>query len=150
MRAAIIFLCGAVFALGVQALAGNMNPLFSKQCAVEHGLYDTTHDVDTLHRFKIGKSESLEAELEQDVLLDATLLNSLLKDKALSESDRKRINGDLRLISVMNEKFTIESWRSDKEFVKVLEAAQHDDEAHVAKLRCFDWSQPMWVGKPLC
>lgn len=112
-----------------------------------YAIYPQASNIDKLHKLKIGEVSKLEKTLEIQLSTNAILLYHLANHEAIKPNDAKRINEMLRLLSVMNEKFEIEAWRTDSELQSVFAEAQKQNPEHVKKLRCLDWSKSMWVGK---
>lgn len=112
-----------------------------------YAIFPLVTNIDKLHKLKIGEVPELEKTLETQLSIDAKLLHYLANHETIKPNDAKRINEMLRLLSVMNEKFEIEAWRTDAELQSVFEKAQKQNPDHVNKLRCLDWSKGMWVGK---
>jgi hypothetical protein len=100
-----------------------------------------------LHDIKINKVDEVEKSFEKNIEYDVISYNKSIEQ---SKSDPDEMNKFLILASVMNEKFEIQSWKSNAELQKAFSSAQQRDSKYTAEVRCRDWSQPMWAGKPKC
>jgi len=115
-----------------------------------HILVSTSSTAEKLHRMKLKQYVSVEKSMEETITANAKTLAGSLSNKSMSEYDASKIYRVLRLLSVMNEKYTIEEWRSNTELNEIFNMAQKNDPKHTAQLRCFNWSKPMWVDKKGC
>jgi hypothetical protein len=73
-----------------------------------------------------------------------------LEGTSLFESDREKIIKMMVLVSVMNEKFEIESWRENTELQSIFKKVQALELNEAKQFRCEDWSRPMWAEIPEC
>ena len=112
--------------------------------------HQVTNTTDLLHRIKINDVASLENDLEEQIASDVRDIVQLIKRGAISSEEAQRLNEHLVMISVLNEKFEIPSIKASKELIIELKLAQKKYPELVQKLRCNDWSKPMWVGKDVC
>jgi hypothetical protein len=117
---------------------------------VDYSLYSAVTSVGALHQIKIGEVPRLESHLEAVLALDIIGMSQELEGTSLSESDRERIVKMMVLVSVMNEKFEIESWRKNVELQNIFKKAQAQEPNEAKSFRCKDWSQPMWAEVPEC
>ena len=116
----------------------------------EHMILMSSFTLERLHRLKINKHESVEQSMEVSLASDAKSLFNILEHGKPTPADRKSIYGILRLLSVMNEKIKIDLWRSDELLQDIFKTAQDNDPEHTKKLRCYDWTQPMWKNTKGC
>jgi hypothetical protein len=100
-----------------------------------------------LHDIKINNIDDVEKSLEKNIAYDVVSYNNSIEQ---SKTDPDEINKYLILASVMNEKFDIKNWKNNAELQKAFSSAQQRDSKYTAEVRCRDWSQPMWAGKPKC
>lgn len=149
MKFILTFISGVLFAFVLQA-ASIEDTEKSRSAAVMQILRDTVSDTSSLHYIKIGKTNELEKYIEQRIASYAKLMNSEMIDEQTTAQETNKIKRYLQLLSVMNEKFNIDLWKKDKELTDIFAAVQAADKNHIEKLRCLDWSQPMWSDKKKC
>jgi len=107
-------------------------------------------DVLHLHELKLGMANSVEESLLISLALDARIMYEQIANFELDDKKTKRTSEVLRLMSVMNEKFEIEEWRSDMQLLEIFRKMQEMDPEHTKNLRCRNWNKSMWVGEDEC
>ncbi len=110
--------------------------------------FRVNEDIDVLHKIKIDDVKSIEEKMEAMLAHNAELLYSVAKeDKTISKKDIDSIYGQLILLSIMNEKFHIENWQENDYLQQIFKEVQLTNKEQTSKLRCFNWSKPMWVDR---
>lgn len=136
------FIAGLVVALTGTVLAANVADKPNDQ-----DKYISYSSLNMLHDIKINNVAAVQSLLEQNVEIDVVFNNALIeKDK----EDPKEMNKFIILASVMNEKFELKKWRENIGLQAAFKSAQQRDLKYTEEVRCRDWSQSMWVGKPKC
>ena len=147
---------GLVFGLLGFLFGLTLNSASSKEVVLPELTYpaylmrEATFATDKLHRIKLGEIKSVEDSLEFEIAVDAKAMSEILSGHKATKQETEKMFKSLRLFSVMNEKFEIKQWRSDPVLLKIFKNAQENDPAHTAKLRCYNWSKPMWVNNNSC
>ena len=152
MRAITGFALGTLgFLLGLA-----VNTATSKEVVLPELTYpsylirESTLTADKLHRIKLGEIKSVENSMEFEIAVDAKAMDEILSGNKATKQEAEKMFNTLRLLSVMNEKLEIKQWRTDSELLKIFKKAHENDPDHASKLRCRDWSKPMWAGTKGC
>jgi hypothetical protein len=103
-----------------------------------------------LHYLKIGEAKALEDHLVEIVPLDAKMMNALIESGIYDSEDNERFTNYLVLLAVMDEKINIPSWRTNTEFQSILGKVRRNHKSHADRLRCRNWSRPMWLEPDDC
>lgn len=115
-----------------------------------HMSHDLAYSTDRLHRLKIGEVDSVESSYEFYMAYDVKMLYQLLDTQQFTEQRKERIFGQIRLISVMHEKYPVAEWEEDRQLIEIFKEAQSRDMKQTEWFRCRDWSQPMWAEESKC
>ena len=120
----LLILLGLLLGLTINAGLALPEERESSVTLVDYSLYNAVASIGALHQIKIGEVPRLESHLEAILALDIIGMSQELEGTSISESDRERIVKMLVLVSVMNEKFEIESWRENAELQNIFRKAQ--------------------------
>ena len=108
-------------------------------------VFEAANHAEYLHRININDTESLKSNLQKDIAIDVKILWSTIQSGGISDGEKSRAYGVLRLIAVQNEKFPNPALNSDKDIGPILQAALAFDQQKTEEVRSRNWSKPMWV-----
>lgn len=106
----------------------------------------TAVQVELLHRLMIGEVSSVEESLARDIAYDVKAFSNPESRQKLSAEDLKRLDQNMVLLAVMQEKMDVDLWKKESEFLGRIKAEAISNPKLAATLRCKDCFKPMWVG----
>ena len=114
---------------------------------VDYTLHISALTVERLQRLELGDVDSVKNSMVDALKLNIVEMYTMLREAEITGEEKRRLTTQLVLLSVMQEKYKIETWSKDKEALGILLTIKSENEKEYDKLSCFDWSQPMWVGE---
>ena len=151
LKRILIFACGAIVGYVAHATVSiwSANGPFAVSAAT-YNRHSASKALSNLHYLKIGEAQTLEESLVETVATDAILIDEMLNSYAIEAEDVEATKSFLVLLAVMDEKFEIPKWRANKKLQSVLGKTRQINKEKANKLRCLNWSKPMWVDRGSC
>ena len=106
--------------------------------------YEVASRAENLHRINLNDISGLKASLQKDVAIDVKVLWDMIKTGGITEKEKSRAYGVLRLIAVQNEKFPNPAFNSDEHILSILKEALDLDPQKTAEVRSRNWEKPWW------